>query len=141
MTNRVDPAITFKFWVESKGVIVGAFTKCTGLSTERDTEQYEEGGVNDYVHILPGRIKYSNIILSRGITYANDLWEWYKPANGKLRVANVTIMLWSRQGDVVRRWSIDKAYPVKWSGPDFSTDSNEVAIETLELAHHGIRVI
>jgi phage tail-like protein len=37
------------------------------------------------------------------------------------------------------RWTLDKAFPVKWVGPSFKSDEAAVAIESLELAHHGIQ--
>jgi phage tail-like protein len=36
------------------------------------------------------------------------------------------------------RWSFIKAYPVKWSGPQFTAHSTDAAIETLEIAHQGM---
>lgn len=137
---RQDPAPGFKFKVELGGIIEAHFTECSGLSAERTVMQYEEGGVNDRVHILPGRIKYSNIVLKHGITASKALWEWYKQGlrDGKVKqIENMSILLFDSTGEQVKRWNIRDAYPVKWAGPDFNTANSQVAVETLEIAHHG----
>ncbi|MFL7791307.1 MAG: phage tail protein [Anaerolineae bacterium] len=137
---RQDPAPSFKFKVELGGIIEAHFTECSGLSAERTVMQYEEGGVNDYVHVLPGRIKYSNIVLKHGVTDSSALWDWYKQGlrEGRVKqVENISILLFDSTGKRVKRWNIKDAYPVKWAGPDFNAGNSQVAIETLEIAHHG----
>jgi phage tail-like protein len=137
---RQDPAPSFKFKVELGGIIEAHFTECSGLSAERTVLQYEEGGVNDYVHVLPGRIKYSNIVLKHGVTVSCALWNWYKQGRreGKVKqVANISILLFDSTGKPIKRWNIKDAYPVKWTGPDFNAGNSQVAVETLEIAHHG----
>jgi hypothetical protein len=61
--ERVDPVAKYKFWIEVKDVVAAWFTECSGLSVEREAIPQKEGGVNDYVHQLPGRISYSRITL------------------------------------------------------------------------------
>jgi phage tail-like protein len=41
-------------------------------------------------------------------------------------------------GSTVKRWNVISGFPVKWEGPQFNTDSTQIAIETLEIAHHGL---
>ena len=138
-----DPAPVFKFWVELEDIVVAEFKECSGLRVEREVKQHQEGGVNDYVHILPGRIKHSNITLKYGVTDAENLtklWKWFEKGlyDGRVERTNVSILLRDVGGDIVRRWNLINAYPVKWEGPQFNTESSQVAIETLELAHHGL---
>lgn len=137
---RVDPAPAYKFHVEIQGIIEGWFTECSGLSMEREIFEYKEGGVNDYVHKFPGRTKYSNITLKRGLASSEELWKWYQEGleTGKVKRTNVSIILRDRSGEAIKRWNLESAYPVKWVGPDLKTDSNQVTIETLEIAHHGL---
>ena len=61
--TREDPALSYKFYIEIQGLYVAEFTECGGLEMEREVEPYAEGGVNDFVHQLPGRVKYSDITL------------------------------------------------------------------------------
>lgn len=135
-----DPAVAFKFHVEIAGVIEASFTECSGLGMEREVYTYEEGGVNDYVHKLPGRTKYTNVVLKRGMTNSSELWAWYQRGlhDGKVSLRNISIILYERDGQVAQRWNLSRSYPVKWTGPAFKSDSSQAAIETLELVHHGI---
>lgn len=140
MVRLLDPAPSYKFVIELGGIIEAHFTECSGLSAERTVVQYEEGGVNDYVHVLPGRIKYSNIVLKHGITVSSALWKWYEKGRRDGRVAqsrNISILLFNKIGVPIKRWNIRDAYPVKWTGPDFNAANSQVAVETLEIAHHG----
>jgi phage tail-like protein len=135
-----NPLPVFKFWVEIESIVVAEFQDCSGLRMERAIEKIEEGGVNDRVHILPGRTTYSNITLKYGISTSTELWDWFREGilDGKVKRINFSIILRDVTGSVARRWDIVDAFPVRWEGPQFTSDSNQVAIETLEIAHHGI---
>ena len=74
---RFDPAPAYLFTIELGGILAGLFTECSGLEVERDIEKYEEGGVNNYVHKLPGRVKFDNIVLKRGLGLSMALWDWF----------------------------------------------------------------
>ena len=135
-----DPHPTFRFWVEIQSIIVADFQECNGLRLERTVEMIEEGGVNDHVQILPGRNKYSNITLKKGVTSSDALWNWYQTGlyDAKVKRVNFSILLLSSTGTTVKRWNVVSGFPVKWEGPQFATDSNQISIETLEIAHHGL---
>lgn len=144
----VDPFPTFKYYVEVGGLITeAAFTECSGLEMATEVFEYAEGGLNEYVHKLPGRTKVSNVTLKRGFATSNELYKWYKEMETKLRTGEefdlreVTITLYTtvEQGKEMR-WTLNRAFPVKWVGPAFKTDEAAVAIESLEFAHHGIAV-
>jgi len=137
-----DPLPVFKFWVEMKSIVVAEFKECSGLRLERSVEPLEEGGVNDRVHQLPGRNKYSNIVLKYGVMQTDELWKWYQEGllDGKVKRINFTILLRNVKGEVVKRWSVEDAFPVKWEGPSLNVEGNQVAVETLEIAHHGLKL-
>ena len=143
--QMVDPFATFKFHLEVGGITQAAFTDCSGLEMSTEVFEYQEGGLNEYVHKIPGRTKVSNVTLKRGFATSNELFEWYKEMEGKLLEGKrfdfqqVTIILYSSadQNELVR-WTLDKAFPIKWVGPAFKTDEAAIAVETLEFAHHGI---
>jgi phage tail-like protein len=139
-SRRADPFITCKFHVEIEGIQEAFFKECSGLEAETEVFSYEEGGVNDHPHKLPGRTKYPNVSLKRGVTDSSALWEWYlKVIQGKVERKNVSIVLYDSKGSEVKRWSFDRAYPIKWTGPGLKADENAVAIEILELAHEGMK--
>lgn len=139
-----DPARSFKFNVVLvlNNNPVAAFMECSGLNMDREVENYAEGGLNEYVHILPGRTKYNNIVLKRGIVKSNELWEWYQEgiSNANVKRVNFSIKLYTPQGEVLKTWDIIDAYPVKWSGPTLNTANAEIAVETIEIAHHGLKL-
>lgn len=144
---KVDPFPTFKFHVELGGITQAAFSDCSGLEMSTEVFEYQEGGLNEYVHKIPGRTKVSNVTLKRGFATSNELFKWYKELEKALlegkrfdfQQVTITLRSSATQNELVR-WTLDKAFPVKWVGPAFKTDEAAVAVETLEFAHHGITI-
>ncbi len=137
-----DPALVFRFYVHigDDKELAAQFLECGGLSMERQVKQYEEGGNNDFIHMLPGRIKWGNVTLKHGISRSNTLWKWCLNGahDGKVNRQPITIVLGDAEFGKVAMWHLDAAYPVKWSTGSFNTKTTDVAVATLELAHHGI---
>lgn len=125
----------YRFWVEIDGLTEAIFNECSGLQTETEVFEWEEGGENRFRHRFPGRIKYANIVLKRGIA-TPELWQWYTSiANGAMQRRNLSVVLYGYAGTPEVRWNIVKALPVKWVGPTFKMGASETAVETLELIH------
>ena len=140
MVDMQDEFGGFRFWVEIDNLLVAAFKECSGLSAEIEVETYQEGGLNDYEHKLPGRAKFGNVTLTTGLSKSAVLWEWfYNGTMGTFARRNVSIVFYSRGGEREKmRWNLNLAYPVNWQGPSFNTEGNDVAVQSLELAHHGL---
>ncbi len=139
--ERIDPFPAFKFYVEIGDITHAVFSECSGLEVEVEVFEYEEGGLNDYVHKLPGRVKYSDVTLKKGMATSDALWDWYaKTLQGKIERKNISIMLYDTSGQESRRWDFEDAYPVKWTGPAFQAGENVAAIETLVLTHRGMQL-
>jgi phage tail-like protein len=138
--GRQDPLLDYNFAVEIEGLVAGGFSEVSGLEVELEVQDYREGGVNSFIHKRAGPAKYSsNLILKRGMTDNMVLWNWYWNAvQGIIDRKNVSILLLDQAGQEVVRWNFEQAYPVKWTGPDLRATANEVAIESLELAHKGL---
>lgn len=145
------PPFTGQFIFEVDGVQIGAFTEVSGLQVEieqGDTESIKEGGQNEYIHKLPGRMKWPNLVLKRGVTADNNLFDWFKKSSGEGFEGNqrsldrtlAALAMVDGQGEVLRAWVFYDAFPVKWTGPKFAATSSELATEELEIAHHGFRV-
>lgn len=137
--KRTLPYLAFNFLFEVEGLVVGGFTEVTGLQAELETEDYREGGVNAYLHKLAGPVRYpSNLVLKRGLAEIDELWKWYHDVlRRSIKRRNVSIILLDSASLEKRRWNFERAYPVKWSGPELRANTSAVAIETLELVHHG----
>ena len=129
------------FWVEVGSVLVAAFTGCSGLSGEIAVETFREGGLNDYEHKLPGPASYGNITLTGGLAATHELWKWFNDvASGKIERHNVSIVMFAQDRTEALRWNLEGAFPVRWEGPTFSADDENLAIHTVELAHKSISV-
>jgi phage tail-like protein len=140
-SNRSDIFTTFHFYIDIEGIPQAVFTEVTGLEVEVEVTNYEEGGVNDYVHRLPGRVKVSDITLKNGVTTSNELWDWYKQIlQGNFKRRNVSIIMVDQHGTEKMRWNFIKALPVKWTGPQFKSDQSGGAIQSLQLSHKGLQI-
>jgi phage tail-like protein len=135
----LPPYLTFNFAVEIEGLLVGGFTEVSGLESTIEVEEYREGGVNGFVHKLPGKTSYSNLVLRHGLTGVGSLWDWYHhTTEGAIYRRNGTIMLLSARQIPVMWWNFRNALPVRWTGPTFNAASDEVGVEELELVHEGL---
>jgi len=135
-----DPVAELRFSVDLQGLSIGRFSECTGISVEVETKEYMEGGVNDFVHKLPTRVKYPNIVLKRGVTHEEELMKWFYDSRFTPQRKIMTITLLGPGTKTVRTWAFLNAYPVKWTGPNLNATSNSIASEQLEIVHNGLRV-
>lgn len=141
MTNGpVDPFGNYNFLVEMDGITRAAFQEVSGFDSTIDVIEHREGGENTTPRKLPGMTKYSNIVLKWGITDDQQLYLWHRQAvEGRVERKNGSIVLLDRAGAEVARWNFERAWPTKYDGPDLNAEGNDVSIETLELAHEGIK--
>jgi phage tail-like protein len=141
----MDPPFAGKFVFTVEGLTIGAFTEVSGLSVSIDVEELAEGGQNQYTHKLPGRMKWPNLVLKRGVTNTDNLFQWFTQSSGdgfagggnKIVRRNGAVELRDAAGKVVRRWEFVEAYPVKWSGPKLAASGRDLAVEELEVCHRG----
>jgi phage tail-like protein len=139
MANRTDPYRVYKYKVEIDGITRGGFREASGLDSSQDPIEYREGTDPLHAKKLPGLNKSSNISLKWGITDDAQLWEWRKKSiDGKVERKNGSIVLYNDAGEEKIRWNFMEGWPTKWTGPSFNATGNEVAIETLEIAHEGL---
>jgi phage tail-like protein len=134
-----DPYGNYNFLVEIDGITRAAFHEVNGFDSTVDVIEHREGGENTALRKLPGMTKYSNIVLKWGITDDMQLYQWHRQiVTGDIQRKNGSIVLLNRAGEEVARWNFFRAWPSKYDGPDFTAEGNDVAIETLELAHEGV---
>ena len=141
--TREDPYRAYNFIVEIDSVAVAGFSEVGGLSGDGDVVEYREGtDVPLTVRKMPGLRKFSNVTLKRGIVKSdNDFFKWL--ATIKLNTVerrDLTISLLNEEHEPVMVWKVQRAFPVKVEGPQLKASGNEVAIETIELAHEGLEV-
>lgn len=141
--KRDDPYPQYNFRVEIDGVARAGFTECSGLTTDTDAVDYREGNdVGMHVRKLPGLRKYTNVVLKRGFTKDRGLWEWRKSIiNGAVKRRNASIVLLDEERKEVLRWHVREAWITKWDSGSLNAKSNDVTIETIELAHEGLELV
>ena len=142
-TSREDPLVGFHFAIDVQGAVTGYFTECSGLGSENEIIEHKvvnEAGVEVVVK-QPGRLKWQDIVLKRGITSNMDVWEWRKMVeDGDVVGArqNGSITMFDQALTEVARWNFENAWPLKVTGPSVKSDDNSVGIEELTIAHEYI---
>jgi len=113
------------------------FQSVSGLSVEYDMEEYREGGENRFVHKLPVRTKYSDMVLKRGMLTGSDLIQWFLKAfrDREFEPTDVNVILMNERGEPLHTWKVAHAIPKKWVVSDLNANENAVVIETLELSY------
>jgi phage tail-like protein len=134
------PLPVFHFKVEC-GINNVGFSEVSGLSQELQLIEYRDGNSPDFSTIkMPGLHKYSNITLKRGISKGdNDFFKWLNSVKlNTIDRRDLTISLLNENHEPVMVWKAHNAFPVKIEGPGLKASGNEVAIESIELAHEGV---
>ncbi len=137
------PIPKFHFLVQWGGTRIG-FTEVTGLDIQIEPIEYREGASPIYSKLkMPGLQKFSNITLKRGSFEGDkEYYTWIKTVNlNKVERRDLIISLLNENHEPVMSWKVMNAFPVKVQATDLKSDGNEVAIETLELAHEGLSLI
>ena len=128
------------FVLQIEGLAIGAFREISGLQMEREVLEYGEGGNNDFVHKLLGRVKWPNLVLKRGVTNQDELVKWFWQTRESPAPKLVTVQLVDSALNPMRTWSFKDAYPVKWVGPTLNAGSDNAATEQLEVVHAGLEM-
>lgn len=130
-------------WGDSQNT--SSFSEVSGLTMEAEAIEYRGGAdVALTVRKLPGLKKFGNVTLKRGVVPKEagaGLFDWYNTIQaGTVTRRPVTVSLLNEKREPVMTWSISNAWPVKLEGPGLNATGNEIAIETVELAHEGVKV-
>ncbi len=142
MADRVDPYRASRYLLEIDGITRAGFSECTIPDSSQDPIEYREGNEVFTVRKIPGLIKYGNLTLKWGITDDSmELYNWRKQVEEcKMKECrrNVAVVLLDDEGSAKARWEFFLAWPTKYDSPDLKADGNDVAVETLEIAHEGM---
>jgi phage tail-like protein len=120
-------------------VIVGGFKSVSGMDSETEVIEFKQG--NDMVvRKKPGRTTYANIVLERGYTATDDLWQWRKNIeDGKIDRRSGSIIILDQDGQTeVARYNFYEGWPCKWYVPDMDADASSMAIEKIEICTEKI---
>jgi phage tail-like protein len=141
--NTEDPLLGFNFMLELEGAIAGYFSECSGIGSEHEVVEQKvvDKQGHEIVRKLPGRVKYTDVSLKRGITSDLKIWEWRNMAlQGKMKEArkNCTITMLNREYKPVAVWHFVNAWPSKVTGPALKSDSNDIGVEEVTIVHEGL---
>jgi phage tail-like protein len=138
-----DPLVGFHYAIEVQGVVTGYFTECSGVGSEHEIIEHkivDEKG-RESIQKIPGRLKWQDITLKRGITDNMDIWDWRdQVVQGKVNDArrNGSVIMFNQGLEEVARWNFENAWPSKVSGPSMKSDTNEFGVEELVIVHEGL---
>jgi len=138
--SRREAFGAYYFAVEIDGLQNAFFRSCSGLKSESEVVEMAEGGLNSSTHKWIGRTKFPNIVLKQGFS-GPELWaaraKFSGDGGGIMRINGTIIQM--GPGGKTAKWTFEKGWICKWEGPDFDASKNEVSIETIEIAHEGLR--
>jgi phage tail-like protein len=137
------PLPKFFFSVELPDVGVVPFQEVSGLDAETQIIEYRAGNSKAFSTIkMPGIKKSGNVTLKKGIFMKdNRLFNWYKNiTSNQIKRGAVTIKLLDESGNPTMTWTLANAWPTKITGADLNATGNEVAIESIEIAHEGLTI-
>ncbi len=138
---RNEPYGDFNFLVEIDGVAAAGFAAVSGLGIEVDYIEYRVGSDPEGTRRLPGRHRFPDLVLRRGLTGSAELFAWIsKVASGAPDRRNLAVTLLDEGRNPVISWRIGGAHPKKWSGPNLDAHSNDVAIEELVLVYDSLEM-
>lgn len=137
--RRDNPYANYNFVVQLGGDEVGGFSEVDLPDGELEVIEYREGSDSvSSARKLPGRVKYANVMLKRGLAGRGELFQWWKSVrDGQVARRDVAITLLDEQRQPVQRWVLRNAWPTKLDYSPLNALGNEVVIESLELAHEG----
>ncbi len=140
--QRDNPYPNFNFIVDLGIGEELQFAEVEIPAAEVEVIEYREGGdPASSSRKLPGRTRYGNVVLRRGLSGRLELWEWFKAVrDGQPLRRDVRITLLDEQRQPVQRWLLRDAWPTKYDPSNLNAKGNEVTIETLELAVEGIEI-
>jgi phage tail-like protein len=143
-TTRKDPLPVFAFFVKIPKLQEDNdhmfFKSVSGLRYETEIVPVRAGGVNDTTFNLVGATKWSPLVLKQGFTKGSKLLEWRQgwiDGSAKTRVNGTIIQLDTAMNEMAQ-WDFKQGWPSKWELGEFDASKNELAIETLEIAHDGL---
>ncbi len=140
------PAYNYKVEIGSETI---GFSSVSGLSVEHETTTYKEsptggGAVGPRVMHMPAQGTATNITLKKGLVRGVSvgvLYQWISATRlNQTEKKDIHVRLCDESGAPVISWKVTNAFPTKLEAPSFDADSNDVAVETMELRADGVFV-
>jgi phage tail-like protein len=142
-SRAIWPLVKFSFQVKWDDVEL-IFQEVIGLSSEKQVIEYRGGSSKVYSTVkMPGIQKFGNITLKKGMFLGDKaLWDKYNlTAMNTYKRSTISISLLDEKNVVAMSWTLANAFLVKITVSDMKSDGNEVAVESIELAHEGLKIV
>jgi phage tail-like protein len=142
MANDVEEEfLGSQFALEIDGVEIARFSGVSGLSYSAEVVEYNEIVEGKLVtHKRPGRTKYDDIVLKRGLSASTAAIDWFQHVqDGEVQRQNGSIVIYDRAGNELGRWNFERGWPSKWSGGDMDAGSDDIMIEELTITHEFLK--
>jgi phage tail-like protein len=150
MAGETDPVVSYPFSVVIDSVVVdrgvnasGRFTSVSGIQGENDVvDRRVVRDGKELVQMVPGRLRWSEIIFTKGVTLDMGFWVWRElVVLGKIEDAraNMTVTMYDRNSTAVMHWNFLNAWPSKVSGPSLDPGSGDFALEEMIVQHDGMK--
>jgi phage tail-like protein len=139
----VWPLPKFRFSVDFGDGKKARFQEVSGLDTEAQPIGFRRGDSEAFSKIkMPGLNKAADVTMKRGVFKDDGTFsDWLKQVGTNTsKRRTITISLLDETGAAKRVWILHNARPTKITGTDLKSDGNEVAIESIEIAHEGLTV-
>jgi phage tail-like protein len=136
----------FKFLVEIDRITYAGFQKCSELSAELAKIEHHEGG-SLIPNKSPGRLSFPDVTLERGATKDMELYTWFEEtarASAGLGGAGLPddrykrtldIVQLDRDDTVLQRWTLVKAWPMKFVAGEWDNTTDEKVMNSVTLAY------
>jgi len=151
MADNKWPVLRFHFSVNIPGAGNVHFHEVSGLEQEVDVVEYRYGAdKNFYMQKLPGLVRYPNLVCKKGVykgdTDLSKLFEQLEKSkkfysNGSSRQGiSITVVLLDAKGSTIMTWTLEDAFPIKYTSPEMKADASEVAIEHMEFSYEHMTI-
>lgn len=141
-STSIWPIPKFRFEVKWDSAVM-SFQEVSGLDVEAQPIEYRAGDSATFSTVkMPGIKKYSNVTMKKGVFKSdNKFWDWFNQIKmNTIKRIPVTISLLDQDGKPTMVWTLTNAWPTKITGTDLKAEGNEVAVETIEIAHEGLTI-
>jgi phage tail-like protein len=141
-STNVWPLPNFHFEVKWDSAVM-SFQEVSGLDVEAQPIEYRRGESTEFsVNKMPGVQKFGNVTMKKGVFKSdNKFWDWFNQIKmNTIKRVPVTISLLDEEGNPTMVWTLTNAWPTKVTGTDLKSEGNEVAVESIEIAHEGLTI-
>ncbi|HPE58356.1 MAG TPA: phage tail protein [Bacteroidales bacterium] len=139
--NYLPPGFYFTVAFSNEAdALDGSFQEVNGISTDIETASIDSGDENRFRYKLPKQTGYSNLVLKRGLLSSDsELLKWVQNCltvglTDQIEVKPLFVKLLDNNNDIIRSWTFENAYPIKFTIGSLIANAREVAVDSIEFS-------